>query len=56
MLIIPFLAILFVLKFAAIALVYYAGPLAAIPAIGICLALAHIIEPSVGKPRRTEPR
>lgn len=56
MLIIPFFLILFAAKFAATALVYYFGPIAAIPVIGICLAIAHIIEPTAEKPRLRERR
>lgn len=54
MLIFPFFLILFALKLAAIALVYHAGPLAAIPVILACIGIAHIIEPTVGKPRPQE--
>lgn len=56
MLIVPFFLILLVLKLAAIALVYHAGPLAAIPVVLTCIAVAHIIEPNAGKPRPQELR
>jgi hypothetical protein len=53
MLIVPFFLILLALKFAALGLVYQFGPLAAIPVILACIAIAHIID---GKPRHRAPR
>lgn len=44
MLIFPFFLILLVLKLAALALVYHAGPLAAIPVIIACIAIGCAID------------
>lgn len=49
MLIVPFFLILLALKLAALGLVYQFGPLAAIPVILACIAIAHLID---GKPRQ----
>jgi hypothetical protein len=56
MLIFLLFAVLFAAKLAAVAIVYHFGPLAAIPVVGICLAIAHIIEPTAAKPQRQERR
>jgi hypothetical protein len=56
MLIIPLFAILLALKLAAIALVYHAGPAAAIPVILACILIANLIEPAAARRRPQERR
>jgi hypothetical protein len=56
MLIILLFAVFLAAKLAALALIYQFGPLAAIVVILTCLAIAHRIEPSAGKPRRPPAR